>query len=102
MPRNLKYIQSRPQISPESTNIFIEISSHSSNSDCVDTMEALLKAMLLAGFGVKQNDSCDTTDKTLDIRQVKITDNEGNLRRVYPAKSDLIFDEIESIAIERD
>lgn len=69
-------------------------------ADCVDTMEALLKAMLLAGFGASQNDSCDTADKTLDIRQVKVTDPEGTLKRVYPAKGDLVFDENENIGVE--
>ncbi|XP_055312336.1 leucine-rich repeat-containing protein 47-like [Sitodiplosis mosellana] len=90
------------KISPESTQIFIEITSHSAMADCVDTMEALLKAMLLAGLGASQNDSCDTTSKTLDIRQVKVTDAEGNLRRVYPAKSDLVIDESENIGVERE
>lgn len=70
--------------------------------DCVTTIEALLKGMLLAGLGVSQNDASDTTGKTLDIRQVKVTDADGNLRRVYPAKTDLIFDESDSIAVERE
>lgn len=63
-------------------------------------MEALLKAMLMAGFGASQLEQCDT--KQLDIRQVKITDAEGNLRRVYPAKGDLVFESNESIAVERE
>lgn len=90
------------QISPESTKIFIEITSNSTMIDCVTTMEALLKAMLNAGFGASQNEPCDSTVSILDLRQVKVTDAEGNLRRVYPAKSDLVFDENESIAVERE
>lgn len=70
--------------------------------DCVETMEALLKAMLVAGLGTSQNDTCDTTSKTLTIRQVKVTDAEGNLRRVYPAKGDLVWDESENIGVERE
>lgn len=70
--------------------------------DCIETMEALLKAMLMAGLGASQNESDDTTSKTLEIRQVKVTDSEGNLRRVYPGKGDLIFDENESITVERE
>lgn len=68
--------------------------------DCVETMEALLKAMLQ--LGASQNASSDTTIATLDIRQVKITDAEGNLRRVYPAKSDLIINETDNIAVDRE
>lgn len=72
--------------------------------DCVETMEALLKAMLQlgTGLGASQNASSDTTIATLDIRQVKITDAEGNLRRVYPAKSDLIINETDNIAVDRE
>ncbi|XP_031621184.1 leucine-rich repeat-containing protein 47-like [Contarinia nasturtii] len=90
------------KISPETKNIFIEITSHSAHSDCVATIEALLKAMLIAGFGTSQNEQCDINVKRLDLRQVKITDAEGYLRRVYPAKGDLIFDANESIAVERE
>lgn len=70
--------------------------------DCVATMEALLKAMLVAGFGIVSNEKGDNIEKTLDLRQVKVSDAEGNLRRVYPAKTDLVFDENESIAVERE
>lgn len=90
------------QISPESTKIFIEVTSNTTMIDCVDTMEALLKAMLQSGLGASQNASSDTTIATLDIRQVKITDAEGNLRRVYPAKSDLIINEYDNIAVDRE
>lgn len=68
--------------------------------DCVATMDALLLAMVQAGLGASQNDSDDANRSTLDVTQVKITDAEGNLRRVFPAKGDLVYDEIEDIAIE--
>lgn len=68
--------------------------------DCIATMDALLKAMLQGGFGASQNESGDAIINTLDVTQVKITDTEGNLRRVFPAKGDLIFDASESIGIE--
>lgn len=70
--------------------------------DCVTTIEALLKGMLTSGLGVKQNDLSDSTIGSLTIRQVKSTDAEGNLRRVYPAKDDLVFDIDEKIHIERE
>lgn len=70
--------------------------------DCVATIEALLKAMLQSGLGASQNDSSDTTSNTLNVRQVKVTDAEGNLRRVYPAKGDLVFEDMENIVIDRE
>lgn len=70
--------------------------------DCLTTMEALLKAMLTSGIGASQNDTSDSVINTLYVRQVKIADVEGNLRRVYPAKADLIFEDIDRIAVERE
>lgn len=65
-------------------------------------MEALIKGMLNSGLGAGQNSSSDTTLHSLEIRQVKITDSEGNLRRVYPAKDDLVFGENENFVVERE
>lgn len=66
--------------------------------DCMATMEALLLAMVQGGFGV--NDGGPGGVKILDLRQVKIVDGEGHLRRVYPAKGDLLFDASELVAVE--
>lgn len=64
-------------------------------------MEELLKAMLFAGFGVNSNPS-DEIANVLDLKQVKITDPEGNLRRVYPAKGDLALENDENIIVYRE
>lgn len=53
---------------------------------------------LSGGFGV--NDGGPGGVKILDLRQVKIVDGEGHLRRVYPAKGDLLFDASELVAVE--
>lgn len=87
------------QISLESSKVFVEITSHTSMKDCVATMEALLVAMLHAGFGASQNEAGDSVISTLNLRQVKVADADGNLRRVYPAKGDLVFNESEHIAV---
>lgn len=90
------FLAGREQISPETTKIFIEVTSSTSMKDCTGTMDALLLAMVQGGFGV----STATSINTLDLRQVKIEDYEGKLRRVFPAKGDLVFDENELIAVE--
>lgn len=86
------------QISPETTKIFIEVTSNTAMKDCVVTMEALLLAMVQGGFGA--NDGGPAGVKILDLRQVKCVDTEGKLRRVFPAKGDLVFDENEMVAVE--
>lgn len=73
--------------------------------DCRQTCEELLKEMLLAGFGKQAQLSEDDEDdivNQLTVQQVKITDPEGNLKTVYPSKTDLYFDESANILIERD
>lgn len=62
------------------------------------TMEALLLAMVHGGFG--GSGATATGVSIVDLRQVKIVDNEGKLRRVFPAKGDLVFSEEELVAVE--
>lgn len=86
------------QISPETTKLLIEVTSSTSMTDCRQTIEQLLKQMLLAGLG---RDADNSGRYILDVTQIKITDADGNLRTVYPSKSDLVVDKSERIAIER-
>ena len=61
--------------------------------------------MLLAGFGVLENVETSEDNSILNIlnvQQIKITDIDGNLRTVYPSKTDLQFDESSNISIERE
>lgn len=67
-------------------------------TDCRTTIEELLKSMLLAGLG-RNTDHSD--QHILDVTQMKITDAEGNLRTVYPSKTDLVTEKSENIIIER-
>lgn len=94
------------QISPETQNVLIEVTSSASLNDCRLTIQELLKEMLLAGFGVLPTpanvDEESSVKQQLLVQQVKTTDLEGNLRAVYPSKQDLQFDENLSILVERE
>lgn len=89
---------------------FIFYISYSNNSfsltgDCRLTIELLLKEMLLAGFGVMENvESSEESSilNVLNVQQIKITDLDGNLRTVYPSKTDLHFDESSNISVDRE
>lgn len=73
--------------------------------DCRVTMELLLKEMLMAGFGVLENvesSEDNLISNILNVQQIKITDLDGNLRTVYPSKTDLQFDESLNISVERE
>jgi len=93
------------KISAETTDVLIEVTSNTSVGDCRLTMELLLKEMLLSGFGVMEN--VDSSEENLilnllNVQQIKISDLDGNLRTVYPSKTDLHFDESSNISIERE
>jgi phenylalanyl-tRNA synthetase beta subunit len=72
------------KISPETTDIFIEVTSSSSQPVCKKVMDDLLVAMLDLGLGEASNGQ-----KTLTVQQVRIVNPEGNMKCVYPSKVDL-------------
>lgn len=63
--------------------------------------------MLLAGFGVAPpvasvDAETFTYTNQLIVQQCKTTDLDGNLRTVYPSKTDLQFEETVSIIVDRE
>lgn len=76
-------------------------------ADCRQTIEELLKEILLAGFGGEyESESSEgegvTKGYQLLVQQVKSTDAEGNLRTTYPSKTDLVFDETSNLLVIRE
>lgn len=77
-------------------------------ADCRIAIEELLKEMLLACIGgFCDADNADNgaelvARNQLIVQQIKITDLDGNLKNVYPSKTDLNFDETASIFVERE
>lgn len=88
----------------------IEVTSSTSIGDCRSTIEELLKEMILAGLGstpantnnAPEVDGNKPVNNQLIVQQIKITDLDGNLRAVYPSKTDLNFEESASILVERE
>lgn len=70
--------------------------------DCSQTIDDLLKLMLVEGFGTEESASDENIRNTLHVQQCKIVDIDGNLRRVYPAKTDLIFEDTDNIVVDRE
>lgn len=77
-------------------------------ASCRIAIEELLKEMLLAGLEKSKEDDGDVLGSgnvarnQLTVQQIKITDLDGNLKSVYPSKTDLDFDETASIFVERE
>lgn len=71
------------------TKIFIEVTSSTSNIICRTVMDTLLKDMVLH------------FDQNLEIIQVKTTDSDLNLKNVYPSINDLKYEKSIPVKIER-
>lgn len=78
------------QVSAETLDIFVEITSSTSMIDCLKSLEEFLKEMLLAGFGRKFNEF-DAFDQLI-LEPVRIVDSKGHLKAVYPSATDIQLD----------
>ena len=88
------------QVSKETTDLLIEVTSSTSLDTCKKVMDELLQQMLEMGIGNTENDGDSasggdsevalTQDQQLTLEQVKVTDGEHNLKVIYPARPDLL------------
>lgn len=77
------------QVTADTTDIFVEVTSCTSMVDCLATLEELLKEMLLAGFGETFN---GTDANELRLEAVRIVDSHGHLKDIYPLYTDTELD----------
>lgn len=80
------------KISKETSSILIEVTSSTSLDTCKKVCDELLVKMLEMGLGKDSGDEASPSakQKSLTVEQVKVTDVEGNLRVVYPSRTDLL------------
>lgn len=68
-----------------------------SQSVCRRVLDALLRETLLLGISSSEPPSDGTTlqsaHHTLTVQQVRVVDKEGNLKVVYPSRTDLNFED---------
>lgn len=68
------------KIEVNSESMLIEVTGSVSLHLCKVAMDTILKELTLL------------LEEDITVKQVKTTDNEGNLKVVYPSKTDLIFE----------
>ncbi len=80
------------QMSPEKTrDLLLEVTGDSSLDVCKSIMDTLLQRMLELGLG--DGSAGDSSGhKRLTVEQVRIVDQHGQLRVVYPSRTDLQSD----------
>ncbi|XP_046963954.1 leucine-rich repeat-containing protein 47-like [Vanessa cardui] len=76
------------KMSLDSKSMLVEVTSHSSLGACKTVMDKMLQECLMLGIG----DGEDSGFHTLTVQQVKVVDTEGNLKSVYPSRTDCAFD----------
>lgn len=84
------------QITEEVLDVFVEITSPLSLPDCKYVMESLLKQMISNEFNSKTE--LGETHNGLLIEPLRVADEEGDLRCLYPSKVDL---QINDVLVER-
>ncbi|GFX26513.1 leucine-rich repeat-containing protein 47 [Trichonephila clavipes] len=88
----------KTKISSETKEILLEVTGNNL-STCKKVMDALLVEMLKLGLGNLDNQSTngeegDSQRNQLTVQQVKIVDEEGQLKVVYPSRTDIQTDGI--------
>jgi len=66
-------------------------------------LDLFLKELIISGLtnSEEQKDTDKLTHNSLLVEQVKVVDNEGNLKLIYPSRADLNIDE-QSVTILRE
>ncbi|KAK3084742.1 hypothetical protein FSP39_018200 [Pinctada imbricata] len=101
------------KMSPTTTDLLVEVTSSTSLDICKKVMDELLIRMMEMDLGAVHSKSKDSSDeeeetseaaamatrtqKKLVVEQVKVTDMEGNLRVIYPSRTDLVTSDIKVI-----
>lgn len=105
------------KISESTKDILIEVTSSTKLQVAKSVADSLLREMLLLDIGNKkkkesddfysssededESDDCKMT-RNLTVEQVKVIDEEANLKVIYPAKTDLQFEGSNRIAVKRE
>ncbi|XP_028174683.1 leucine-rich repeat-containing protein 47-like isoform X1 [Ostrinia furnacalis] len=85
------------KMSHESKAMLVEVTAHGSLGACRSVLNKFLQEALLLGIG----DSQESGYHTLTVQQVKIVDLEGNLKSVYPSRTDCGFEDSTDVKVYR-
>ncbi|KAL0267238.1 UNVERIFIED_CONTAM: hypothetical protein PYX00_009571 [Menopon gallinae] len=78
------------KVSTNTKNILIEVTSPVHQNICKKIADKLLKEMLLSGIGVTNDGE---GNQMLEVEQVRVEDDSGNLIVVYPSSIDLKYED---------
>ncbi|CAH0402886.1 unnamed protein product [Chilo suppressalis] len=88
------------KMSADTKSMLLEVTSHASLGSCKTVMNKLLHECLLLGIG-DNPDEPDAAYHTLTVQQMKVVDLEGNLKSVYPSRTDCVFEGTNDVKVFR-
>ncbi|KAL7292807.1 hypothetical protein TKK_0013633 [Trichogramma kaykai] len=89
------------KMSANTTTMFVEVTSAMNQQTCKKVLDELLREMVVQGLGCQnQNDDQDKYHELL-VEQVKIVDLEGNMKSVYPSRTDVQYED-KNIIVSRE
>ncbi|KAI8441816.1 hypothetical protein MSG28_005502 [Choristoneura fumiferana] len=88
------------KMSHESKSMLVEVTSHASLGACKTAMDRLLLDTLQLGLGDGDDDLANGYH-SLTVQQVKIVDTEGNLKSVYPSRTDCVYEALSNVKVFR-
>ncbi|XP_046611616.1 leucine-rich repeat-containing protein 47-like [Neodiprion virginianus] len=80
------------KMSPSTKAMFIEVTSASSQQVCRKVADQFLNELVMLGLGCSTETDSSEDYHNLLVEQIKVVDVEGNMKLVYPSRSDLIFE----------
>lgn len=90
------------KMSPTTETMLIEVTSATSYNVCRNVLDEFLKKLVTSGIGCQPLENENRPYYNLLVEQVKVVDTDGNLKIVYPSRTDLNFKENNSIVVLRD
>ncbi|XP_011632700.1 leucine-rich repeat-containing protein 47-like [Pogonomyrmex barbatus] len=82
------------KMSPSTQAMLVEVTSATSFTVCRNVLDEFLKELIVSGV-TDSTELKDTDDKlnNLIVQQIRVVDTQGNLKIIYPSRSDLNFNE---------
>lgn len=81
------------KMSANTKAMFVEVTSATSQQVCRKVADQFLNELVMLGLGCSAESDKSEDYHNLVIEQVKVVDLEGNMKLVYPSRSDLIFED---------
>ncbi|XP_012266758.2 leucine-rich repeat-containing protein 47-like [Athalia rosae] len=81
------------KMSANTKNMFVEVTSATSQKVCSKVADQFLSELVMLGLGCSAETEKSENYHNLLVEQIKVVDLEGNMKVVYPSRSDLIYDD---------